>query len=305
MFIGYSSRSFLGVALGCLFLGACGAEDLSGARGNEAEPGEVGEVTDGLANAFAPNGLGDGGTVMLDVWNGTGWQRNCSAQIVARDAILTSGHCFRFFGRPAGNRWAFVVWRQRLNGTWANHTLTAANSGWMWGTIMVHPQYAGVQQSNGTWTSHSAITDLGILRLDANLVGIDASDTTYLDNGVQLPRTAQLWGYGSGALRQGPYPAEFDFGVGLYRSFPAVTAPRACPGDSGAPLKRSDSLFEQDGIQIAVHSSVTGNCLAAGSVTLHTAIQPNMSFITGALPGRCTDVTSLSTIGPVQLKRCW
>jgi hypothetical protein len=115
----------------------------------------------------------------LDFWNGSAWQRSCSGQVVARDAVLTSAHCFRFFGRPAGNRWSFVVWRQRPNGTWVNHTRTATNGGWMPGTFTLHPQYAGVEQAANTWINHTVKNDVAVLRFEANLVGIDSSDTTY------------------------------------------------------------------------------------------------------------------------------
>jgi hypothetical protein len=39
---------------------------------------------------------------------------------------------------------------------------------------------------------------------------------------------------------------------GVYRSAPLVSSPRFCPGDSGGPLKRAESLFERDGIQIGI-----------------------------------------------------
>jgi hypothetical protein len=297
-----SSRSRWVVALAGLVLGACGAEAPGESPMSEAE---LADGSEALVNGNAPTGMGDGGTVMLDFWNGSAWQRSCSGQIVARDAVLTSAHCFRFFGRPAGNSWSFVVWRQRPNGTWVNHTRTATNGGWMPGTFTLHPQYAGVEQPRNTWVNHTVKNDVAVLRFEANLVGIDSSDTTYLDNGPQLPRNAQVWGYSTGTLRQGPYEVDFDFGAGVYRTIPKGSDPRACPGDSGGPLKRAESLFEQDGIQIGVISTASGACLNAGVATFFTAVQPNISFITGTLPGRCSDVTGLPTIGPVPLKRCW
>ena len=297
----------VGAALACLMVSACGAEGMGDQVGEQTEFAETSEA---LQNGGAPTGLGDGGTVRIDVWNNGQWNQSCSGQVVARDSVLTAAHCFRGFGRPSGNRWAYVIWRQSDDGTWTNLTQTSA-SGWKRGSFELHPDYDGTQVAapvagdNG-WRNHDAKHDVAVLTLDANLTGITRNDSVYLDNNSPRARDASFWGYSTSVLRQGLYDVTFNFSDGLYRSKPNVSDPRFCPGDSGGPLKRRDSLFEQDGIQIGIGSDFTNGCLTAGSTTRFTGVQPNISFITGAFsPHRCIDVTSLSTTGSVAVKRCW
>ena len=264
-----------------------------------------------LQNGEPPNGQGGSGAVVIQIWNNERWNQLCSGQVVARDSILTASNCFRFFDRPAGNRWFYVIWRQDVSGLWTNLTQNLSNNGWMQGEFKLHPDYDGVQVTAPTvtdngWRNHDTKNDVAVLTLDDNLVGVSQEDSTYLDNDiVNRGRPGQFLGYGTGRLRQGRYEVLWDNPEQIYTSTPITTDPRICPGDFGGPLKDRNTVTERNGIQIGVASQVTGGCLAGGSQTDFAAIQPNVSFITGALPGRCFNATNLAAVGRVTVKWCW
>ena len=220
---------------------------------------DVATTTQAVENGELDPFMGEG-VIQLYIWNGSNWGY-CSGQVIARDTVLTAGHCFWNNGFHATDQDVYVAIYDDAD---ANLTPDGSNP-WVLAEVFMRQAFIDGRNAGNATRGE----DVAVVRTPNNMSNVSSSDAAALARYTsERPDWLFLFGYGyytdtnwdkqlrSGAMDDPTWSTAnktitTDYGT---------SDPHACMYDSGGPYKHQTFEFMSfSGVQFAVQSGAGGS----------------------------------------------